>query len=208
MQRPAALLDQPRRRRLSTIPNLRRAMALSARPQSLYRHSRRRAGRDRRRDAAAARRRLGHAAGDAEDTARLWPGCRTRTGRKRARSCRSSATGPTSGSRSRYRPATSRSARDPAVILIDQLKQIYIDGELELVETASVVSQTGPQGLRRRARPWRERGRRSRPAILPELRLRFAAAMTPAIAIATLKKCSTSSRWKPIRKSAKRSCNR
>src|SRR5438046_5095419 len=26
--------------------------------------------------------------------------------------------------------------RDPAVILIDQLKQIYIDGELELIDTA------------------------------------------------------------------------
>ena len=27
--------------------------------------------------------------------------------------------------------------RDPAVILIDQLKEIYIDGELELVDTAA-----------------------------------------------------------------------
>jgi peptide/nickel transport system substrate-binding protein len=27
--------------------------------------------------------------------------------------------------------------RDPAVILIDQLKQIYIDGELDAVETAN-----------------------------------------------------------------------
>ena len=31
--------------------------------------------------------------------------------------------------------------RDPAVILIDQLKQIYIDGELEAVETANWFSK-------------------------------------------------------------------
>ena len=44
--------------------------------------------------------------------------------------------GPTSGSPSRCRPATSRAWRDPAVLLIDQLKEIYIDAELELVDTA------------------------------------------------------------------------
>jgi peptide/nickel transport system substrate-binding protein len=27
--------------------------------------------------------------------------------------------------------------RDPAIVLIDQLKHIYIDGELEVVETAN-----------------------------------------------------------------------
>jgi peptide/nickel transport system substrate-binding protein len=44
---------------------------------------------------------------------------------------------PTSGSGSRYRPAISRKYRDPAVILIDQLKNVYIDGELDPVETAN-----------------------------------------------------------------------
>ena len=38
--------------------------------------------------------------------------------------------------RSRSARATSPTFRDPAVILIDQLKQVYIDGELELIDTA------------------------------------------------------------------------
>ena len=36
--------------------------------------------------------------------------------------------------------------RDPAVILIDQLKEIYIDGELETIETANWFPKV-PQGL-------------------------------------------------------------
>src|SRR5207248_10934432 len=46
--------------------------------------------------------------------------------------------------------------RDPAVILIDQLKQVYIDGELETIDTATwfakvmlkdhIVGITGAQG--------------------------------------------------------------
>ena len=32
--------------------------------------------------------------------------------------------------------------RDPAVILIDQLKEIYIDAELELVDTHGLVSRS------------------------------------------------------------------
>ena len=31
--------------------------------------------------------------------------------------------------------------RDPAVILIDQLKEVYIDGELEMIDTTALVSQ-------------------------------------------------------------------
>ena len=37
--------------------------------------------------------------------------------------------------------------RDPAVLLIDQLKQMYIDGELEIVETAQLVPEGRAQGL-------------------------------------------------------------
>ena len=37
------------------------------------------------------------------------------------------------------RRATVPLYRDPAVILIDQLKQVYIDGELELIDTAAMV---------------------------------------------------------------------
>jgi peptide/nickel transport system substrate-binding protein len=43
--------------------------------------------------------------------------------------------GPTTGSRSRS-ARNIAIARDPAVILIDQLKTIYIDGELDLVDSA------------------------------------------------------------------------
>jgi ABC-type transport system substrate-binding protein len=53
---------------------------------------------------------------------------------KRVRSWSNSATGPTSGLPS---PSLRNVAawRDPALILIDQLKEIYIDGELEPVDT-------------------------------------------------------------------------
>ena len=39
------------------------------------------------------------------------------------------------------RRATSRSIAIPAVILIDQLKQIYIDGELEAIDTTHLARQ-------------------------------------------------------------------
>ena len=49
--------------------------------------------------------------------------------------------------------------RDPAVILIDQLKQIYIDGELDTVETAQLALQGDAQGLHGRAQRHRQRRR-------------------------------------------------
>jgi peptide/nickel transport system substrate-binding protein len=60
----------------------------------------------------------------------------TKTEPRRARSCASLATAPISGWRSKCRRAISRRFRDPAVILIDQLKEMYIDAEVEIVETA------------------------------------------------------------------------
>ena len=65
--------------------------------------------------------------------------------------------------------------RDPAVILIDQLKKIYIDGELEPVEIESLVRQGRAQGLFRRPQPDRRRHRRSRSSLLRELRLQLGA---------------------------------
>ena len=62
--------------------------------------------------------------------------------------------------------------RDPAVILIDQLKEIWIDGELELGRDRELVPQARPQRLPDRPQQHRQRRRRSRPAILRELRLR------------------------------------
>ena len=37
--------------------------------------------------------------------------------------------------------------RDPAVILIDQLKEVYIDGVLDNIPTVKLVSQASAQGL-------------------------------------------------------------
>jgi peptide/nickel transport system substrate-binding protein len=45
--------------------------------------------------------------------------------------------GPTSGSPSSVAARNTPTYRDPAVILIDQLKEIWIDGELDPVETAN-----------------------------------------------------------------------
>ena len=41
--------------------------------------------------------------------------------------------------------------RDPAVLLIDQLKQIYIEGELEMIDTPRYFSEDPSQGLHGRA---------------------------------------------------------
>ena len=73
--------------------------------------------------------------------------------------------------------------RDPAVILIDQLKEIYIDAELEPIETDALVSR---RCMRKDytvgAQPDRHRGRRPRRDVLRELRLRRRSATTPATA--------------------------
>ena len=45
--------------------------------------------------------------------------------------------GPTTGSPVKVATRNIAQYRDPAVILIDQMKQIYIDGELDAVETAN-----------------------------------------------------------------------
>src|SRR5215204_6224063 len=64
--------------------------------------------------------------------------------------------------------------RDPAVILIDQLKQIHIDAVLETIETANWHVKV-TQGLFNRDEQHRQRRRRPGPAVLRELRLRFGA---------------------------------
>jgi peptide/nickel transport system substrate-binding protein len=62
--------------------------------------------------------------------------------------------------------------RDPAVIAIDQMKEIYIDGTLEPIETANwfpkVIRKDYTVGAN-----ISETGRRPRPDVLRELRLRF-----------------------------------
>jgi peptide/nickel transport system substrate-binding protein len=49
--------------------------------------------------------------------------------------------------------------RDPAVILIDQLKEIYIDAELELIDTGPMGPQGPARGLYRQPKPHRQRSR-------------------------------------------------
>ena len=91
---------------------------------------------DRRHHAAAAGRPLGHAGGDPGHRCRATAPTSRRAAPRAARSWTSSATAPTSRSRSRSRPATSRPIAIQAVILIDHLKQVYIQGELEPLDTA------------------------------------------------------------------------
>ena len=61
--------------------------------------------------------------------------------------------------------------RDPAAILIDQLKEIWIDGELDAIETANWVPKADAQGFYGRVEPFGERRRRPRHAVLRELLL-------------------------------------
>ena len=49
--------------------------------------------------------------------------------------------------------------RDPAIILTDQMKEIYIDGELDAVETANWFPKIAPQGLHGRRQPFGQRRR-------------------------------------------------
>ena len=63
--------------------------------------------------------------------------------------------------------------RDPAVILIDQLKEIYIDAELEPIDTTAWYPKVMRKDYTIGAQPDRQRRRRSRPAVLRELRLRL-----------------------------------
>ena len=62
--------------------------------------------------------------------------------------------------------------RDPAVLLIDQLKEIYIDATLNAIDTAQWYPDRHAQGLHDRGDRQRERARRSGPAILREFRVR------------------------------------
>ena len=66
--------------------------------------------------------------------------------------------------------------RDPAVILIDQLKEIYIDGDARADRHRAMVSRRSCARTTRSAlNRHRDRRRRPRPEILRELRLRLGA---------------------------------
>ena len=115
------------------------------------------------RHAAAADRRLGHAGGDAGDVAGLRRRTSTRTGPKPARSWKGSVTATDKPLKVKVSTRNIAIYRDPAVILIDQLKAIHIDGELEPIDTTVWYSKVTAQGLLDRPepdRPWRRRPRR------------------------------------------------
>ena len=59
-----------------------------------------------------------------------------RTATRRASSCRRLGYGPDKRLAVKVSTRNIPTYRDPAVILIDQLKEIYIDGELDVVDTA------------------------------------------------------------------------
>ena len=106
--------------------------------------------------------------------------------------------------RSRCRPATSRAYRDPAVILIDQLKEIYIDGELDVVDTgmwfAKVARKDYAVGLNLTGNGIDDPDQ----ALLRELRLRLGAQLHRTTATRTSRSCSTSNRWRPTSQKRKK----
>jgi hypothetical protein len=63
--------------------------------------------------------------------------------------------------------------RDPAIILIDQLKEIGIDGEP--IEATNWLPKLARKDYKIGLHKYRQRRRRPRPAILRELRLRLGA---------------------------------
>ena len=98
--------------------------------------------------------------------------------------------------------------RDPAVILIDQLKEIYIEGELETDRHRAVVSQGAAQGLRRRAQPDRHAGRRPGCDALRELRLRRGRQLQRLLQPRDRPDDRRSNRWRRTRRSASTSSGR
>ena len=78
--------------------------------------------------------------GRARDDDRLRPGRREEPGRGAQDHGRASATAPDNPLKVKVSTRDIAIYRDPAVILIDQLKKIYIDGELEVIDTTHLAS--------------------------------------------------------------------
>jgi peptide/nickel transport system substrate-binding protein len=113
------------RRRPSTIRAAARA-GIGARPQERYRRG----------DAAAAGRGVGHAA----DILATIPGYGPELAQNRAEAreiMQRLGYGPDKRLAIKVAARNIPAYRDPAIILIDQLKEIWIDGELDAVETAN-----------------------------------------------------------------------
>ncbi len=125
-------------------------------------------------DAAAARGVVGHAARSAEVSCRAMTPRSRKTAREARDIMEKLGYGPDKRLEDQGVDARHPDYRDPAVILIDQLKEIYIDGELETIDTVYWYPKIYAQGLHRRSQRNRKAGRRPRPAILDEtLPMRF-----------------------------------
>ena len=116
-------------------PELRRAMALTLDRQAFIDIISDARGLDRRRDDAAARGKLGHAAGGPADPAGLRPRRRRRTAPRPARSWQKLGYGPDKRLSVTVTTRNAGAYRDPSILLIDQLKEIYIDGTLNAIDT-------------------------------------------------------------------------
>ena len=80
---------------------------------------------------------MGHAAGCAARRCRaMIPTCR-RTARRPAQIMQKLGYGPDNRLKIKVTARDLPYFRDPAVILIDQLKEVYIDGELETIDTTN-----------------------------------------------------------------------
>ena len=114
------------------------------------------------------------------------------------------ATAPTSRSRSRSSTRNIAIYRDPAVILIDQLKQIYIEGELEPIDTTVWYTKIQRERLPGRHEPDRRRHRRSRRQLLRELLLDVGPQLQPLQESRGRQADRRSSRPNPTARSARR----
>ena len=83
-------------------------------------------------------------------------------------------------------------------------QEIYIDGELEVVDTAHLVRQGRAQGLHGRPEPDRHRRRRSGPVLLRELRLQLGAQLHRLLQPGDREAVRRSSRRRPTSTSASR----
>jgi len=100
------------------------------------------------------------------------------------------------------------SFRDPAIILIDQLKEIYIDGELDHDRDRQLAFQSDAQGLQRSAQTAPAAASTTPTSSSTKTTHVARTAITAAIAIRNSTKSSTGNRPKPIRKNARSSCGR
>ena len=129
----------------------------------------------RRHDAAADRRRVGPAEGDASPAVPGY-GPDVAKNREQARELMKKAGyGPDKHLALKISTRGISLYKDPAVILAGQLKEIWIDADVDIIETAQWFTKVGAQAVLGRPQHHRQRRRRSRPELLRELLLQVGA---------------------------------